>query len=80
MTASFSIHPQVDNGVRHGSAGFTGGTLTCRCASNPVEVTVKSQSAHNHVCGCTKCWKPAGAPGELRLDAKKSDIIPEYPY
>jgi S-(hydroxymethyl)glutathione synthase len=20
-----------------------------------------SQSAHNHVCGCTKCWKPAGA-------------------
>jgi cholesterol oxidase len=23
---------------------------------------------------------PAGAPGELRLDAKKSDIIPEYPY
>jgi cholesterol oxidase len=23
---------------------------------------------------------PAGAHGELRLDAKKSDIIPEYPY
>jgi cholesterol oxidase len=23
---------------------------------------------------------PAGAPGELRLDAKKSDIIPDYPY
>ena len=23
---------------------------------------------------------PAGGPGELRLDAKKSDIIPEYPY
>ncbi|MGB9345181.1 MAG: GMC family oxidoreductase [Ilumatobacteraceae bacterium] len=23
---------------------------------------------------------PAGAPGELRLDAKASDIIPEYPY
>jgi cholesterol oxidase len=23
---------------------------------------------------------PAGALGELRLDAKKSDIIPEYPY
>ncbi len=20
-----------------------------------------SQCAHNHVCGCTKCWKPAGA-------------------
>ena len=23
---------------------------------------------------------PAGAPGELRLDARQSDIIPEYPY
>jgi cholesterol oxidase len=23
---------------------------------------------------------PAGALGELRLDAKKSDIIPDYPY
>jgi len=23
---------------------------------------------------------PAGAAGELRLDAKKSDVIPEYPY
>jgi cholesterol oxidase len=23
---------------------------------------------------------PAGAPGELRLNAKKSNIIPEYPY
>jgi cholesterol oxidase len=23
---------------------------------------------------------PAGAPGELRLDARKSDVIPEYPY
>jgi cholesterol oxidase len=23
---------------------------------------------------------PAGAPGELRLDARQSDVIPEYPY
>ena len=23
---------------------------------------------------------PADAPGELRLDARQSDIIPEYPY
>jgi cholesterol oxidase len=23
---------------------------------------------------------PAGAPGELRLDAKSSDVIPDYPY
>src|SRR5262249_60535505 len=23
---------------------------------------------------------PAGAPGELRLDARKADVIPDYPY
>lgn len=23
---------------------------------------------------------PLGAPGMLRLDAKKSDVIPDYPY
>jgi S-(hydroxymethyl)glutathione synthase len=59
--AKISIHPAVDDGVKQGSPSFTGGTLPCRCASNPVEVIVTSQSAYNHVCGCTKCWKPAGA-------------------
>jgi S-(hydroxymethyl)glutathione synthase len=48
-------------GVRPGSANFAGGTLVCKCASNPVEMSVTSQCAYNHVCGCTKCWKPAGA-------------------
>ncbi|MDQ1481857.1 MAG: cholesterol oxidase [Actinomycetota bacterium] len=23
---------------------------------------------------------PVGAPGELRLDAKTADVIPDYPY
>jgi S-(hydroxymethyl)glutathione synthase len=56
-----SIHPAVDNGIKPAGAGFSGGTLVCKCSSDPVEVTIKSQSAHNHVCGCTKCWKPSGA-------------------
>ena len=55
------IHPSVDNGVKRGKDGFAGGTLTCKCASNPVEVKLSSQTAHNHACGCTKCWKPEGA-------------------
>ncbi|HEY7298048.1 MAG TPA: S-(hydroxymethyl)glutathione synthase [Xanthobacteraceae bacterium] len=59
--AQISIHPAVDNGVKPGSPDFAGGTLVCKCSSNPVEVTVASQCAHNHICGCTKCWKPAGA-------------------
>ena len=55
------IHPSVDGGVKKGDANFAGGTLRCKCSSKPVEVTLKSNTAHNHVCGCTKCWKPAGA-------------------
>lgn len=58
---AISIHPAVDQGVKHGSSDFAGGTLTCQCASQPVKVAIKGNSAHNHVCGCTKCWKPAGA-------------------
>ena len=59
--AQVQIHPAVDKGLAAGAEGFAGGTLRCLCSSNPVEVTVSAQSAHNHVCGCTKCWKPAGA-------------------
>ena len=55
------IHPAVDGGVKKGDAGFGGGSLHCNCASDRVEVKVAAQTAHNHVCGCTKCWKPAGA-------------------
>ena len=55
------IHPSVDNGIKQAKPGFSGGTLTCKCASDPVEVRLSSQTAHNHACGCTKCWKPAGA-------------------
>ena len=59
--AKVLIHPAVDNGIAPAAPNFAGGTLVCKCASNPVEVTVTAQSAHNHVCGCTKCWKPKGA-------------------
>jgi S-(hydroxymethyl)glutathione synthase len=59
--ATVKIHPSIDNGIQHGSKDFSGGTLTCRCTSDPVTVRIDSQIAHNHACGCTKCWKPAGA-------------------
>lgn len=59
--SNISIHPSVDNGFSAGRADFSGGTLHCKCDDNKVEVTVSSQCAHNHVCGCTKCWKPEGA-------------------
>ena len=56
-----SIHPSVDNGVKPGAANFQGGVLVCRCGSDRVTVRVGAQTAHNHVCGCTRCWKPQGA-------------------
>ncbi|HEY1416889.1 MAG TPA: hypothetical protein VGF41_03265, partial [Myxococcaceae bacterium] len=56
-----SIHPAVDGGIRPGAKDFQGGTLVCKCSKDPVEVTIRGQTAHNHACGCTKCWKPAGA-------------------
>ena len=56
-----SIHPSVDGGVKKGSANFAGGTLTCKCSDKPVKVSISAQTAHNHACGCTKCWKPKGA-------------------
>jgi len=55
------IHPSIDNGVQQGSGNFAGGTLVCECEDNPVKVGVKGDVAHNHACGCTKCWKPEGA-------------------
>jgi len=61
MPGSISIHPSVDNGIKPSAKDFAGGTLVCKCVHNPVKVTVRSQSAYNHVCGCTKCWKLPGA-------------------
>jgi S-(hydroxymethyl)glutathione synthase len=59
--ANLAIHPAVDNGIKPAKAGFAGGTLKCLCGQDAVSVAIKGQSAHNHVCGCTKCWKPKGS-------------------
>jgi S-(hydroxymethyl)glutathione synthase len=59
--ASIAIHPAVDNGMKPAKAGFAGGTLACLCSKDAVTVAIKGQSNYNHVCGCTKCWKPKGA-------------------
>jgi len=56
-----NIHPAINNGIQAASDNFTGGTLSCLCSSNPVKVSIGAQTAHNHACGCTQCWKPEGA-------------------
>jgi S-(hydroxymethyl)glutathione synthase len=55
------LHHAIDNGIKPTNLNFAGGTLVCGCKTRPVKVRIKEQVAHNHVCGCTKCWKPDGA-------------------
>ena len=33
----------------------------CRCIANAVEIEVSQPVEHNHLCGCSKCWRPPGA-------------------
>lgn len=67
-----SIHPAVDNGISLkpvkrniwsylSNKPKPGGTLSCQCSNDPVVVKVTATAAHNHLCGCTQCWKPEGA-------------------
>ena len=61
MAKAISIHPNVDQGLKPAAPNFAGGTLQCHCSEKRVTVSIGAQVAHNHVCGCTKCWKPSGA-------------------
>ncbi len=67
-----SIHPAVDSGIQPKPSKRNiwtyinnhpkpGGALTCKCSNNPVIIKVTATAAHNHLCGCTQCWKPDGA-------------------
>jgi S-(hydroxymethyl)glutathione synthase len=57
-----ALHPGLDRGfAKVAKKNFAGGKLTCNCATDPVVVEISTQSAHNHACGCSKCWKPEGA-------------------
>ncbi|KAI5205043.1 glutathione-dependent formaldehyde-activating enzyme [Aureobasidium subglaciale] len=58
---SLKLHPLIDNGIKKGSASFSGGTLHCHCPTSPVTVKLSSNISHNHACGCSKCWKPSSA-------------------
>lgn len=55
------LHPSIQTGLHKGDSTHAGGVLTCKCLDRPVKVNVSTGIAHNHACGCTKCWKPQGA-------------------
>jgi S-(hydroxymethyl)glutathione synthase len=71
--AKTTIHPLVDGGLKKGAATFSG-TLVCKCATKPVKVKIGAQVAHNHACGCTKCWKPAGAKFSVVAVVSKDQV------
>ncbi len=60
-TSNIKIHPAMDSGIAPTTSNFNGGTLQCHCHRDAVTVKIASQTAHNHACGCSKCWKPKGA-------------------
>lgn len=53
-----SLHPSVKNPDIDVPATST---LHCLCETDRVEVSLSAPIAHNHLCGCSKCWKPEGA-------------------
>merc|ERR1712137_374533 len=59
--SSAKLHPLIDGGVKQQADNGNGGKLRCKCKSQPVEVTLDSNVAFNHACGCSKCWKPSGS-------------------
>ena len=73
--AEILIHPAVDGGLKPAAKDFTGGTLRCHCTNRPVEVKVTTQCAHNHVCGCTQCWKPKGALFSQVAVAPRANVV-----
>ena len=69
---ALSLHPSIDNGL--GAKDFAGGTLVCKCTSQPVTVALKGNVLFNHACGCTKCWKPAGAMFSVVAVISKNNV------
>ena len=81
--AHMDLHPAIDHGLAKGVGGFAGGTLFCKCPSEKVAVEITGDVAHNHACGCSKCWKPEGAlfsvvgvvpVGKLRVTAHEEKL------
>ena len=59
-TTPVALHPSVDNGLGSKIARPIE-LLRCGCDHTPIEVRLDGQIWHNHLCGCSKCWKPKGA-------------------
>lgn len=69
-----SLHSLIDHDLSKGSGRFLGGRLYCRYPKLKVKVTLSSDVAYNHACGCSKCWKSAGALLSVVAVSLKSQV------
>lgn len=56
---SIQLHPSVGSSAVRSVSEAT--VLRCACPDDVVELTLTAPVAHDHLCGCSKCWKPDGA-------------------
>jgi S-(hydroxymethyl)glutathione synthase len=54
---TITLHPALDDV----STATPITTLACHCPKDRVEVVLTGAVYHNHLCGCSQCWKPQGA-------------------
>jgi S-(hydroxymethyl)glutathione synthase len=59
-SAVVNLHPAVDNPIERPAKAGMAATLTCLCPTDQVEVKVVRPIYHNHLCGCSKCWRAKG--------------------
>ena len=55
------LHPSVDAGLSSVQKIADNASIRCRCPERQVEILLTVNWSHNHLCGCSKCWKPTGA-------------------
>jgi len=75
ILAKVSLHPSISDRSNEVKVDFSGATLKCQCEINPVEVQLKENVAHNHLCGCSKCWKPEGSLFSQVAVAPKETVL-----
>jgi S-(hydroxymethyl)glutathione synthase len=59
--AKVVIHPVIDQPISMHGEPVADLNIHCRCDASPVEIQILTPIQHNHLCGCSKCWKPEGA-------------------
>ncbi len=58
--AAVLIHSVVEFAPEGTDEGLVDAILRCKC-DDPIQVRLTEDIAHNHLCGCSQCWKPAGS-------------------